>query len=149
MRAQVAVKRSGPQGFRSGLISAMPGDLNRADWVEVHAGIAISRSPEVVFCFVCDPQNDARWLAHVGKVEQLTPGPIGIGTRFRQFPIFLGSPVEVEWEVIDFVPNRHMQGCSVAGPIRFARRYDLQPVGSATRITKTVKFDLSFVAPFM
>jgi len=112
------------------------------DWVEIRAAIVVDCSPEIVFAFACDPFNDARWLTNVGKTEQLTPGPIGFHSRFRQFPIFLGVPVEVEWEVVEFVANRHMKGRSVAGLFAFERGYDCEPVGQATRITKVVKLHL-------
>jgi hypothetical protein len=74
---------------------------------------------------------------------------IGLGSRFRQFPIFLGVPVAVEWEVVEFVANRHMRGRSVAGAFAFVRGYDCEPVGSATRITKIVKLHLSVVSAFV
>jgi polyketide cyclase/dehydrase/lipid transport protein len=120
-----------------------------AEWVEIRAGTVVDCSPEVVFAFACDPFNDARWLTNVGKTEQLTPGPIGLDSRFRQFPIFLGVPVEVEWQVIEFVANRRMKGRSVTGLFAFERGYDCEPVGQATRITKVVKLHLAPVSAFV
>jgi hypothetical protein len=119
-----------------------------ADWVEFRAATVINCSPKIVFAFACNPFNDARWLTTVGNTEQLTPGPIGLHSRFRQFPIFLGVPVEVEWEVIEFFVNRRMKGRSVAGPFAFERGYDCEPVGQATRITKVVKLHLAPVSAF-
>jgi polyketide cyclase/dehydrase/lipid transport protein len=127
----------------------MTQDDNSADWAEVQATTVIACSPEVVFSFACDPRNDDQWLTNVGKVEQLTPGPLGISSRFRQFPIFLGAPVEVEWEVTEFIANRHMKARSVAGPLLFVRGYDCELVGSATRITKIVNLHLPVIFPFM
>jgi len=120
-----------------------------ADWVEVRAATVIDCASEIVFAFACNPFNDARWLTNVSKTEQLTPGPIGLDSRFRQLPIFLGVPVSVEWKVIEFVPNRHMKGRSVAGLFAFERGYDCEPVGQATRITKVVKLHLPPVSAFV
>jgi hypothetical protein len=120
-----------------------------ADWAEVQAATVIDCSPEIVFSFACDPFNDGRWLTNVGKTQQLTPGPIGLRSRFRQFPIFLGVPVEVEWEVVEFVANRRMKARSVAGPFTFVREYDCEPVGLGTRITKVVKLHLTSVSAFV
>jgi hypothetical protein len=74
---------------------------------------------------------------------------IGLSSRFRQFPIFLGVPVEVEWEIIEFVANRRMRARSVAGPFAFVRGYDCEPVGPATRLTKVVKLHLQLVSAFV
>jgi hypothetical protein len=122
---------------------------NSAEWAEIHATAVIDCSPEIVFSFVCDPFNDRRWLTNVGNTQQLTPGPIGLGSRYRQFPFFLGVPIEVEWEVIDFIANRRMKGRSVAGLFAFERGYDCEPVGQATRITKVVKLHLPPVSAFV
>ena len=127
----------------------MTQDDDSADWVRVQAMTLIDRSPEIVFRFACDPLNDGQWLTNVGKTRQLTPGPIGLKSRFRQFPIFLGAPVEVEWEVVEFIANRRMNARSVAGPFSFVRGYDFEPVGPATRITKVVRLHLPIVSPFV
>jgi hypothetical protein len=119
------------------------------DWAEVQAATVIDCPPETVFSFACDPCNDGRWLTSVGETQKLTPGLIGLGSRFRQFPIFLGVPVAVEWEVVEFVAGRHMRGRSVTGAFAFVRGYDCEPVGSATRITKVVKLHLPVVSAFV
>jgi Polyketide cyclase / dehydrase and lipid transport len=122
---------------------------NSAEWAELHATVVIDCSPEIVFSFACDPFNDGRWLTNVGNTQQLTPGPIALGSRYRQFPFFLGVPVEVEWEVIEFVANRRIRARSVAGAFAFLRGYDCEPVGPATRITKVGKLHLPPVSAFV
>jgi Polyketide cyclase / dehydrase and lipid transport len=120
-----------------------------ADWVEVRAAAVINCPSEIVFSFACDPFNDIRWLTNVGRTEQLTAGPIGLGSRFRQAPVFLGVPVEVEWEVVDFVANRRIRSRSVAGPLAFVRQYDCEPAGPGAQITKFVRLNLALVPPFV
>jgi len=43
----------------------------------------VSRSPEDVFDFLADLRNESRWNPRVVRVEQITPGPVGAGTRFH------------------------------------------------------------------
>jgi carbon monoxide dehydrogenase subunit G len=156
MRAKVASERGKPPD-PDGRMSAShmqhedsrAHDDNSGDWVEVQVGTVIDCPQEAVFSFACDPCNDGRWLTNVGETEKLTPGSIGLKSRFRQFPIFLGVPVAVEWEVVEFVANRHMRGRSVAGAFAFVRGYDCEPVGSATRITKVVKLHLPLISAFI
>jgi hypothetical protein len=42
----------------------------------------IDRAPAEVFDFCCDLTNEAKWNPDVERVEKLTDGPIGVGTRF-------------------------------------------------------------------
>ena len=146
MRTKVGTER------RGSAVMLRPDDSdhdNSAEWAEIQAAMVIDCSPETVFSFACDPFNDGRWLTDVGNTQQLTPGPVGLRSRYRQFPFFLGVRVEVEWEVIEFTPNWHIKGRSVAGAFQFVRGYDCEPVGSATRITKIGKLHLPPVSAFV
>jgi hypothetical protein len=72
----------------------MPWDRERADWARGDASILIERPPQTVFAFICEPQIDWRWLGDVRDARQLTVGPIGIGSRFRQTALFMDTAVE-------------------------------------------------------
>jgi hypothetical protein len=119
------------------------------DWARAQVTVSIECPLEVAFAFICDPRNDSRWLGNVGDAERLTPGPIGAGSRFRQAATFLGAPVEGEWEITDYVPDRHMRGRSVAGPFVFVREYECLAEGSATRITQLLAVRLTGALAFL
>jgi len=42
----------------------------------------IEAAPEVVFDYVADVRRQREWNRAVSSMEQVTPGPIGVGTRF-------------------------------------------------------------------
>jgi carbon monoxide dehydrogenase subunit G len=44
----------------------------------------VARPPEAVFDYMTDPENLAAWQTSKTYVEQLTPGPPGLGTRVRE-----------------------------------------------------------------
>lgn len=119
------------------------------DWIEARRSIVIAQPRERVFSFVCDPRNDGRWLTNLGDVQWLTPGSFRAGSRFRQFPIFLGARVQVEWEVTSFDADTHFAGRSVSGPVTFERSIDCEAVDTATRLTKFVRLRVPFALPFM
>jgi uncharacterized protein YndB with AHSA1/START domain len=48
----------------------------------VRQSVEIARSPEDVFAYVTDPTKLSTWQ-DAQEVSQLTPGPVGPGTRFR------------------------------------------------------------------
>ena len=43
----------------------------------------IARTPEDVFDYLSDMGNEVRWNPDCIAMEQLTDGPVGVGTRFR------------------------------------------------------------------
>ncbi len=45
--------------------------------------IVISRPVDVVFDYVADPTNEPAYNPHMVRVEKITPGPVGPGSRFR------------------------------------------------------------------
>lgn len=128
--------------------AVMP-QVDQDEWTEARASVVVCRPVSTVFAFIRDPHNDGRWLTHVGNVLQLTEGPIAIGSKFRQFPILLGAEVAVEWEVTEFVADRHIVARSSAGPIAFRRSYDCEPIGSEAQITMCVQLHLPAIIPFM
>ncbi|MBI5105113.1 MAG: SRPBCC family protein [Solirubrobacterales bacterium] len=44
----------------------------------------VGRPPEAVFDYVTDPAHLAEWQTSKTHVEQVTPGPVGLGTRVRE-----------------------------------------------------------------
>jgi polyketide cyclase/dehydrase/lipid transport protein len=49
----------------------------------IEGEIVIERPVEEVFDFAADERNEPRYNPHMRRAEQLTGGPIGVGTRFR------------------------------------------------------------------
>ena len=44
----------------------------------------VGRPPEEVFDYLTDPAHLAEWQTSKTHVEQVTPGPVGLGTRVRE-----------------------------------------------------------------
>jgi WS/DGAT/MGAT family acyltransferase len=49
----------------------------------IESTVIIDRDPAEVFAFMTDPRRELDWNPRLLSVEQLTDGPIGVGTRFR------------------------------------------------------------------
>ena len=52
--------------------------------MHVEETFAIRRAPDVVFDYVASPNNLPIWQTSVISVEQLSDGPPGLGSRFRE-----------------------------------------------------------------
>ena len=97
--------------------------------------IEIARSPEEVFAYLTDPAKLGTWQ-DAEEVTQLTPGPVGPGTRFREVHKALGRRREELTEVVVFEPGRRFDIRVVEGP-PVDGRWDFEPAGAGTRLTFT------------
>jgi hypothetical protein len=70
--------------------------VSERGWVTLENAAEIARSPEDVFDYLTDISNEVEWNPRTRRVEKLTPGPIGPGTRFGAEWI-KGNPTVVEY----------------------------------------------------
>ena len=87
-----------------------------------------------VFDVVADERNEPRYNPRICRAEQLSPGPIGRGTRFRAEAVMLGRRTGMTMEYTTYErPRRlassiHMPAADIAGALRF------DPVANGTRM---------------
>lgn len=103
--------------------------------LDVVARIDIARPPEMVAAYQFDAANDSRWIGGVRTAEQLTAGPIGVGSRVRRLGSFLGRPIEWVMDVVEFVPGRRLVMHAVRSPFPMDVTYELTPAGEGTHAT--------------
>ena len=74
--------------------------------MKVQVSIEIDRPVAVVWRFwaVEHVRNHPRWDPDV-ELEQISEGPMGIGTKIRRRNVRWGKPVEGEMEVVEFDPE--------------------------------------------
>ena len=97
--------------------------------------IEIARSPEDVFAYMTDPTKLGTWQ-DADEVTQLTPGPVGPGTRFREIHKVMGKRRTELTEVVVFEPGRRFDIRVVEGP-PVDGRWDFEPTDGGTRLTLT------------
>ena len=96
--------------------------------------IEIGRSPEEVFAYLTDPSKLSTWQ-DAGEVTQLTPGPLGVGTRLREIHKLPRRRVEIT-EFVVYEPGRRFDIRMVDGP-PLDGRWDFEPSEQGTRLTFT------------
>jgi hypothetical protein len=103
--------------------------------VRVEGEIIISRPVEEVFDFVADERNEPRYNQRMLLAEQISEGPVGLGTRFRTELKTMGRtmPMIVEftgyerpWRLASLTRSSMME---TAGALRF------EPVPGGTRMS--------------
>jgi len=96
-------------------------------------------------------RNHPRWDPKMW-LEQVTSGPIGVGTRIKRRHTRAGAPIEGTMEVVEFDPP-HAFGVLIrdetpSGPLEVRSRMTLQPHG-AGRTLLTIELDLPGTAASM
>jgi Polyketide cyclase / dehydrase and lipid transport len=73
-----------------------------------YATVESGRSAAETFGYLATFSNTAEWDPGVLAGEQLDPGPVSAGSRFRLRVPFLGVRMSLTYEVIRFVPDREV-----------------------------------------
>ena len=103
--------------------------------VHIHGDIVINRPPEEVFDVVADTTKEPRYNPRMHHAEQITTGPISIGTRFHAQTASMGRPVDMVIEITDYhrpqtlSSTTHMTAMDLHGTLTF----DPDPEGTRMR----------------
>lgn len=97
--------------------------------------LAITRPPEEVFDFLADPANLPRWQESCVAVE---PHDDGI----RETRSFMGRHAQIETEIVERARPRLFTVRSVAGPLRFTVRHQLEPQDGGTLLRVDAEVEL-------
>ena len=108
---------------------------------KIERSIVIGWPVDDVWEFVHDVANDRLWQTTLAESEQLTDGPMGVGTRVREVRHFLGLRIESTWEMTEYEPNRTSAIRGVSGPIPLSGRYRVEAFEGGTRFTVTGELD--------
>lgn len=118
------------------------------------AGVSIQRniaaSAEAVFAAISDFQNAPKRIKGIARVEMLTHGPVGKGTRFKETRVMFGREQTETMEVMEFTPPRgYVLGCENCG-CRYRSELTVVPRGDGCEVTMSFEATpLTFFAKVM
>jgi Polyketide cyclase / dehydrase and lipid transport len=73
-----------------------------------HATVDSRRPAHETFDYMATFSNAAEWDPGVLAGEQLDPGPVRVGTRFRLLVSFLGRRLPLTYHVTEYTPDREV-----------------------------------------
>jgi uncharacterized membrane protein len=113
--------------------------------ISVKITIDINRSPNEVFAFLSDFENNPKWQNGMKVCTWTSEPPLRIGSTYSQEASFLGRPVLSQFEVIAYGPGKMVKATSPMGtfPITFTR--SVEPHGAVTRVKALIEGDASGV----
>jgi len=94
-----------------------------------------SMSVEDAFAHVAAFERVAEWDPGVAEGHRLTPGPLGIGTRFRIVARFLGRRVPLEYRITRFDPPSLVELTADSGAVRSVDGITFTPAASGSEVT--------------
>lgn len=100
----------------------------------VNGEITIDRSIEDVFDFVADGRNEPGYNPNMLRVEQITAGPIGMGTRFRAVSLSMGRSVDMVNEIVAYDRPRHFEMLTTMRAMTIRGRLDFESGDNGTRM---------------
>ncbi|MHA2006428.1 MAG: SRPBCC family protein [Promethearchaeota archaeon] len=100
-----------------------------------------------VFAFLSDPRNGEKTLPEEaeGKIELLSDGPIGLGTRYRFTGALGGRKIDSVAEIVIFEKNKRTVEKQIEGDMKKweeSNTYEVTDKG--TKVTSTIDYALPY-----
>lgn len=103
--------------------------------INIDLGTLIDKPIKDVFAFVADPNNMSKWNSAVVSLEQITPGEVGVGTKFKSVGEMMGRRIEGEMQVTAYEPDTKCGYQVNAGPMQVNLTLTFKTVGTGTKIS--------------
>ena len=100
--------------------------------------LSIRRDLEDVFAFVADFSQVPTWNYAIRSTQQVTPGPVALGSTFRQVRT-IPAVAEEEFEVTAWEPGRRVAITGDFGPFSGTLTYQVEPAPAGTLLTNDVE----------
>jgi uncharacterized membrane protein len=102
--------------------------------IRIEGEIVINRPVDEVFDFVADARNEPLYNPQMLRSEKLTPGPIGLGTQFRDEIKSMGRPAEITIEIVGYERPRRLTDSIRMSTMDIRGGLTFDPVPAGTRM---------------
>jgi hypothetical protein len=99
----------------------------------------IAAPPERVFAAASDFANSPRRIPAILDSEVLTPGPLAVGTRFRETRKMYGREASEEMTVAELEPPRRYVLVAESHGTRYRSELRFEPQGGGTEVVMTFR----------
>ena len=102
----------------------------------------IARSPEDVLAYLDQLDRHGEWQTDITRVTDVTPGPVGVGTRateYRKMPI---GNAKVTYVISEYEYPRRFVFVGVTGPVRPHGVVTIEPLDGGARSRLSMDFEM-------
>ena len=103
--------------------------------ITLDLGTLVDRPQKDVFDFVANPSNMSKWNSAVVSLEQIMPGDVGVGTKFKSVGEMMGRRIEGEMQITAYEPDTKCGFQVNAGPMQVNMTVSFKTVGTGTKIS--------------
>ncbi len=103
--------------------------------INLDFGVLIDRPMKDVFAFVSNPNNMSKWNSAVVSLEQVSPGAVGVGSKFKTVGEMMGRRIEGEMQITAYEPDTKCGFQVNAGPMQVNLTLSLKTVGTGTKVS--------------
>jgi carbon monoxide dehydrogenase subunit G len=94
----------------------------------------VDRPMQDVFNFLSNPLNLPKWQSMVASIEQVTPGAVGMGSKYKVSAEMMGRKIDGLMEITAHEPPARFGFTNKAGPMQVTVTVTLKPVGTGAKI---------------
>ena len=105
-----------------------------------HARFEVNASPEQAFALFSDLTRSHEWASNPLKVEALSGGPVGVGSKYRSEAQFMGKDVHAEQEVTAYDAPRHFAFSNTEGNERYDHDFTFRAEEGKTVVERKITF---------
>jgi uncharacterized protein YndB with AHSA1/START domain len=99
--------------------------------------VDIDRPPTQVFPWLIEPEKLKQWIAGFKETRQLTPGPVGVGTKSRDLVVLGSDTTVMNVEITALEPNKLLAARIDSDGFTDDIRYQLTELNGKTRLEYT------------
>jgi carbon monoxide dehydrogenase subunit G len=103
--------------------------------INLDFGTLIDKPVKDVFAFVANPNNMSKWNSAVLSLEQVTPGDVGVGTKYKSVGELMGRRLEGEMQITAYEPDTKCGFQVNAGPMQVNMTMTFKTVGTGTKVS--------------
>ena len=103
--------------------------------INLDLGTLIDKPIKDVFAFVANPNNMTKWNSAVVSLEPITPGEMGVGSKFKSIGEMMGRRIEGEMQVTAYEPDTKCGFQVNAGPMQVNITLSFKTVGTGTKVS--------------
>ena len=94
----------------------------------------VDRPMPEIFAFLSNPLNLPKWQSMIAGIEQVTPGVVGVGSKYKVSAEMMGRKIDGLMEITTLEPPAKFGFTNQAGPMQVTVTVTLKPVGTGAKI---------------
>ena len=105
--------------------------------MQVRVSSVVAAPPEAIFAVAVEVERWPEIMGAIERVDVLTPGPVAVGTRFRETRMMFGRRATEEMTVAELDASRRLVLTAHNHGTAYRAEHLFEPQGDGTRLTLT------------